>query len=252
MPAKHQIVIQQHRPWRKTALVTGAAAALALGGFGLYSYTRAHTVSDFARSQLEVEQLRGERRQLTHDLRAALKEVSSLKDQVVYTERSGEIDTQACDTVKGSLGNLQKEVSDLREQLAFYRGIVSPDLARAGVRVYDLKLTPGAKPNAFHYELALIQSVRHDRRIGGSINLLLEGMKNGVKQTLRWEDLVTGDAKNLLFSFKYFEEFSGDLSLPEGFKPMRVTARLVTDVEGAPPVEDQFDWNKIVLKREQG
>jgi hypothetical protein len=169
---------------------------------------------------------------------------------VVYTQRSGEIDTQACDTVKGSLGGLQKEVSDLREQLAFYRGIVSPDLARAGVRIYDLKLTPGANPRAFHYELALIQSVRHDRRIGGNINLLLEGTKSGVKQTLRWEDVATGDNKNLLFSFKYFEEFSGELSLPEGFKPMRVTAKLVTDVEGAPPVEDQFDWDKIVLKRE--
>ena len=231
-------------------MVAGSAAVLALGAFGLYTYTRTHTVSDFARSQLEVEQLRDDRRQLTHDLRAARKEVSDLKDQVVYTQRSGEIDTQACDTVKGSLGGLQKEVSDLREQLAFYRGIVSPDLARAGVRVYDLKLIPGANPRAFRYELALIQSVRHDRRIGGSITLLLEGMKNGVRQTLRWEDVVTGDVKNLLFSFKYFEEFSGDLSLPEGFKPIRVTARLVTDVEGAPPVEDQFDWNKIVLKRE--
>jgi hypothetical protein len=248
---KHQIVIQQHRPWRQPALVAGAAAVLALGAFGLYTYTRSHTVSEFARSQLEVEQLRDERRQLTHDLRAALKEVSGLKDQVVYTERSGEIDTQACDTVKGSLAGLQKEVSDLREQLAFYRGIVSPDLARAGVRVYDLKLTPGpTNPRAFHYELALIQSVRHDRRIGGSINLLLEGTKNGIKQTLRWEDVATGDAKNLLFSFKYFEEFSGDLTLPEGFKPIRVSARLVTDVEGAPPVEDQFDWDKIVLRRE--
>lgn len=250
MPAKHQIIIQQHRPWRKPALVAGAAAAIALSAFALYTYTRANTVSDFARSQLEVEKLRDERRQLTHDLRAALKEVATLKDHVVYTERSGEIDTQACDTVKGSLGGLQKEVSDLREQLAFYRGIVSPDLARAGVRIYDLKLIPGANPQAFRYELALIQSVRHERRIGGSINLFIEGMRLGVRQTLRWEEVANGDAKNLLFSFKYFEEFSGNLTLPEGFKPIRVTAKLVTDVEGAPAVEDQFDWNKIVLKRE--
>jgi hypothetical protein len=247
---KHQIIIQRHRPWLRPALIAGGSAALALASFGLYSYTRAHTVSDFERAQLEVEQLREERRQLTHDLRAARKEVSDLKDQVVYAQRSGEIDTQACDTVKGSLGGLQNEAADLREQLAFYRGIVSPDLARAGVRVYDLKLTPGAAARVYHYELALIQSVRHDSRIGGSISLLLEGMKGGAKQILRWEDLATGDAKNLLFSFKYFEEFSGDLRLPEGFKPLRVTATLVTDVEGAPPVEDQFDWNKIVVKSE--
>ena len=246
---KHTIIIKRHRPWLRPALIAGGSAALALGAFGLYTYTRAHTVSDFERAQIEVEQLRDERRQLTRDLRAAKKEIAELKDQVVYVQRSDEIDTQACDSVKTSIASQQSETADLREQLAFYRGIVSPDLARAGVRIYDLKLTHGANDRSYRYELALIQSVRHDRRIGGRIDLTLEGMQAGTRQTLRWDDLVSGDAKNLLFSFKYFEEFSGELHLPPGFKPLRVTARLVTDVEGAPPVEDQFDWNKIVASQ---
>ena len=243
---KHTIIIKRHRPWLRPALVAGGSAVLALGAFGLYTYTRAHTVSDFERAQNEAEQLRDERRQLTRDLREARKEIADLKDQVVYVQRSGEIDTQACDSVKASIASQQSETADLREQLAFYRGIVSPDLSRAGVRVYDLKLTQGKDDRTYRYELALIQSVRHDRRIGGRIELTLEGMQGGARQTLRWDDLVSGDAKNLLFSFKYFEEFSGELHLPAGFKPLRVTARLVTDVEGAPPVEDQFDWGKIV------
>ncbi|TXH03318.1 MAG: hypothetical protein E6R07_12505 [Nevskiaceae bacterium] len=243
---KHTIVIQRHRPWLRPALIAGGSAALALGGFALYSYTRTHTVSDFERAQLEVEQLRDERRQLTRDLREARKEVADLKDQVVYVQRSGEIDTQACGEVKNSLASLQAEAADLREQLAFYRGIVSPDLSKAGVRIYDLKLTRGADDRSYRYELALIQSVRHDRRIDGRIDLAIEGIQGGARQSLRWDNLVGGDAKNLLFSFKYFEEFSGELHLPPGFKPLRVSARLVTDVEGAPPVEDQFDWAKIV------
>lgn len=246
---KHTIIIQRHRPWLRPALIAGGSAALALAAFGLYTYTRAHTVSDFERSQLEVEQLRDERRQLTRDLRAAKKEVADLKDQVVYVQRSGEIDTQACDSVRASIASQQTETADLREQLAFYRGIVSPDLSRAGVRIYDLKLTQGANDRTYRYELALIQSIRHDRRIGGRIDLMIEGMQGGARQTLRWDDVVSGDAKNLLFSFKYFEEFSGELHLPSGFKPLRVTAKLVTDVEGAPPVEDQFDWNKIVASQ---
>ena len=243
---KHQIIIQRHRPWLRPVLITSGAAALALGAFALYSYTRAHTVSDFERAQNEVEQLRDERRQLTRDLRASKKEVADLKDQVVYVQRSGEIDTQACDEVKTAIANRQSEIADLREQLAFYRGIVSPDLSRAGVRIYDLKVTRGNDDRSYHYELALIQSVRHDHRIGGRIELSLEGMMGRARQTLRWDDIVSGDVKNLVFSFKYFEEFSGELHLPPGFKPLRVIAKLVTDVEGAPPVDDQFDWSKIV------
>ena len=51
---KHRIVIQQHRPWQSPMLVAGGACLLAVAGWGLYSYTRASTVSDFERAQLEL------------------------------------------------------------------------------------------------------------------------------------------------------------------------------------------------------
>jgi hypothetical protein len=247
---KHTITIQRHRPWLRPVLVTVAAAVLALGSWGLYSYSRLHAVSDFERTQIEVEQLREERRQLVRELRSSKGEVGDLKDQVTYEKRSSEIDVQACDTVRESLGAMQTEVSNLREQLAFYRGIVSPDLSRAGVRIYDLKLKPGKTSGSFQYELVLIQSVRHDRRISGRIELALEGAISGKPQTLNWSSVAQGEGKNLLFSFKYFEEFSGELRLPFGFRPLRVTARLVMD-DNMPSIEDQFDWDKVVANQEK-
>lgn len=247
---KHTITIQRHRPWLRPALIVGGAAVLALASWGLYSYTRAHTVSDFERTQVEVEQLREERRQLARELRATRGQVGDLKDQVVYEKRSSEIDVQACDTVRESLTNLQAEVSNLREQLAFYRGIVSPDLSRAGVRVYDLKLKRSKTSESYLYDLVLIQSVRHDRRMSGRIELAIEGVSDGQPHTLNWSNVSPGSSKNLLFSFKYFEEFSGELRLPAGFKPLRVTARLLMD-GGMPTIEDQFDWNKIVTNQER-
>lgn len=247
---KHTITIQRHRPWLRPALTVVAVAVLALGSWGLYRYSRVHAVSDYERTQVEVEQLRDERRQLTHELRASKGEVGDLKDQVVYEKRSSEIDVQACDSVRASLSSLQSEVSTLREQLAFYRGIVSPDLSRAGVRVYDLKLKRGTVAGSFLYEVVLIQSVRHDRRISGRIELALEGTSSGKPQTLNWSSVAVGDGKNLLFSFKYFEEFSGELRLPSGFKPLRVTARLVMD-DDTPSIEDQFDWDKVMANQEK-
>src|SRR5690606_11397000 len=106
---------------------------------------------DFERAQLEVEQLRNERRGLVRDLRAARDEVKRLEEQAVYIQRSQEIDEQACSAVRESLTQLQAEVSDLREQLAFYRGIVAPEQSRAGVRVYEFKVEPGTEQGAFRY-----------------------------------------------------------------------------------------------------
>lgn len=241
---EHKIVITRHRPWFRTGLTVAIVGVIALGAWLLYAYTRATTVSDFQRAKLDVEQLREERRQLTRDLRTARAEIGKLRDQVTYVQRSQEIDTEACSTVRESLQGLQTEVSDLREQLAFYRGIVSPDLSRAGVRVYDFKLRPLAVPNSYRFELVLIQSVRHDRRIGGRIELTVEGLRDGLMETLTLEQIGTGEGRNLVFSFKYFEEFSGELTLPERFSPTRVRVRLAPETDGAPLVEDQFDWQK--------
>ncbi|MFP5357952.1 MAG: DUF6776 family protein [Gammaproteobacteria bacterium] len=241
---EHKIVIQRHRPWLRAGLIVLATSLLAGGAWALYAYTRATTVSDFSRAQLEVEQLRDTRRQLSRELRAAQVEAAQLRDQLVYVERSRDIDKQACESVRGSLGQIQAEVADLREQLAFYRGIVSPDLSRAGVRVHDFKIQALEAANRYRYDLVLIQSVRHDRRIDGRVEISVEGLMRNAPKTLSFSEMTSRGAANLVFSFKYFEEFSGELTLPDGFRPQRIRIRLVPQASGAPPVEDQFDWTK--------
>ncbi len=244
---QHRIVITRHRPWLKLILIGGGSFAIALAAWGLYLYTRASTVGDFERAQLEVETLRDERRTLTRDLRAARDEVRRLKEQAAYVERSQEIDTQASQAVRDSLSQLQAEASDLREQLAFYRGIVAPEQSRAGVRVHEFKMTPGAEPRRYGYELVLIQSVRHDKRVGGKIEVELAGNRNGTEVRIPWAKLQVGEmAQDLLFSLRYFEEFSGEILVPKDFTPTRVLVALVPQGSGSPRVEESFDWNRLV------
>ncbi|MEW6166833.1 MAG: DUF6776 family protein [Pseudomonadota bacterium] len=244
---RHRIVITRHRPWLKPALIGGGSFALAVAAWALYAYTRASTVSDFERARLEVEALREERRTLARDLRAARDEIKHLEEQVVYVQRSQDIDRQACSAVQASLAQVQAEASDLREQLAFYRGIVAPEQSRAGVRVYELKLLPGAEADRYRYELVLIQSVRHDKRVAGRIALELVGQRGGDEARLPWASIQAGDmAQNLLFSLKYFEEFSGEIRVPQDFEPARIEVTLIPDGNGAPRVEESFDWDRVL------
>lgn len=241
-----RIVVTRNQPWRKTALVGGSVALIAVAAWGLFSYTRASTVSGFESAKLEVEELREERRALTRDLRAARDEIARLKEQVVYVQRSTEIDTQACESVRVSLTDLQTEAADLREQLAFYRGIVAPEQSRAGVRVYEFKLSAGSVAGNFRYDLVLIQSVRHDRRVAGRIEVQLIGRRGSTEQRLSLSDLAVGEARNLVFSLKYFEEFSGEFRLPQGFAPERVVVTLVPAAEGAPQIEEAYEWARAL------
>jgi septal ring factor EnvC (AmiA/AmiB activator) len=241
---QHKIIIARHRPGVRAALIGAVACVLAVGAFALYQWTRAKTVSDFERTQTELEQLRLERRELVRDLRAARSEIDDLKGQLVYERRSTEIDQQSCDSVRTSLGSLQAEVSDLNEQLAFYRGIVSPELSRVGVRIYAFRLSQTAASDTFRYDLTLIQAVRHNRKIAGRIQIQVEGQLGGSRRTFSLSELATDPGHDLTFSFKYFEEISGELRIPAGFRPEQVTVTLAADAGSEQNVREQFDWNK--------
>ncbi len=245
MAIKHRIIIHQHQPWRRFALIGGIAFAIAIGGWLLYRYTRATTISDFQRAQLERDRLSEENQRLVRELRAARDEAHTNKDEAAFAQRSHDIDTQACAQVKASLMDLQAQAAGLREQLAFYRGIVAPDESGTGVRVYDFKVARDPKSSQYRFDLVLIQSVRHDKRIGGQINVVIDGVHGGQRQSLKLSDIADGDARNLVFSFKYFQEFGGTFRLPEGFRPIRVAITVLPDGGGQPKIQDEYDWAKI-------
>jgi len=241
-----RLVITTDQPSRRRWLVVLVVLVILLSAFALYRLTRASAVSDFAAATSERDRLLDERRQLTRELRVAKTEAETLRDQIAYLGRSEEIDSGACQAVKQSLGQLQAESSDLREQLAFYRGIVSPQESQAGVRVYEFRVSAvKTSPNQYRYDLVLIQPVRSDKRVGGQVELTIEGLKSGKKQTLKLDDIAVDGARNLLFSFKYFEEFSGQLKLPEDFRPLRATVSLQAG-GGQAAIEDEYDWKKII------
>jgi hypothetical protein len=245
---RHTIIIRRHRPRLRLLLTAAVAMALALSGWGLYRYTKKSAVADFEKATSERDRLLEERRTLTQQLRAAKKEIGDLRDALAYAEQSKTIDGDACKTVKDSLAKLEAESAALREQLAFYRGIVSPKEARAGVRVQDLKMRKTA--TGWKYDLVLIQSVREERRIAGNVELSIEGLQGAKNTQLPLSELVTSGDKNLVFSFKYFEEFSGEFRLPAGFKPTRVLVTL-KPANDRPSVVDQYDWANIESLQER-
>ncbi|HSW13263.1 MAG TPA: DUF6776 family protein [Solimonas sp.] len=221
------------------------ASLLAVLVWGIYSYTRATTVSDFARAQTDLERAQQDRRALTRDLRAARTEIEDLRNQLAYQKRSVEIDAHACDEVRQSLTTLQNEVSTLREQVVFYRGMAPGQARVAGVRVQELRLK-AVDRTTFSYDLTLIQASRLEKFVGGSVRMEIQGLQGATRHNLALSDLAVGDPQKLIFSMKYYEEFHGEFRLPEGFKPQRAVVTLQIDGDNARQVEESFEWNRIL------
>lgn len=214
----------------------------------MYRYLDDPDRSGFSGADSELGQLREERRRLTRELRAARAELEELRGRNTFEARSCEIDAQACEAVKKSVTGLESEIADLREQLAFYRNIVAPEQNRAGIRVLRAAVRPAGAADVWRYELVLVQPVRRDRKVTGSFDLGFEGLADKQLKTLKLEDLQGPAAEERKFGFRSFQEFSGELKLPAGFLPSRLSVTLSVQEGLSKPTEvtETFDWSRLV------
>ncbi len=166
-----------------------------------------------------------------------------LRRKIALLETDRKIDEEAYSQVEQRLVELQNEILTQREDLAFYRGIVADQ--EAELRIQDLELLAGGDTASFSLRLVLAQAMRASRRISGSVELLVVGVRDGEPLTLGLTELgvVAEQRKSLKsFSFRYFQNLEADLVLPEGFSPERVIVKLVPKGQQAKAIEKTFDW----------
>jgi hypothetical protein len=97
----------------------------------------------------------------------------------------------------------------------------------------------------WHFVATLTQNVNRGAVNSGRVTLSVEGTRNDRLERLSWSALrKQNNAPGQPYSFKYFQQVEGEVMLPQGFKPLRVTVRLVP--QGGSAVEQSFPWPDAV------
>ena len=185
-----------------------------------------------------------EERQAYEDRIAGLEnEIVGLKEEIALLETHRDIDREAYREVEDSLTTLQAKIQEQTDAIAFYRGIVSPEDGAAGLKVQDLKLTRGPEERAYNVRLVLVQSLKHDRKVSGDVNLVVEGDQGGEATTYEFSQLLRDDANgSWVFSFRYFQGFDREIVLPDGFTPERITIEVRSKTRSISSIEESFSW----------
>src|SRR5690606_5141447 len=79
--------------------------------------------------------------------------------------------------VEQTLADLQAQISKQREELAFYRGIVSPEDGVGALRVQRFEILRGNGERHYRLRLVLVQSMSQERPVSGSVLVRIEGMQ---------------------------------------------------------------------------
>jgi len=219
-----------HR-WRLPAMAL-LAAALAFGAWGLW---RSFSGPQDAPPPAAAGAAAATPRQMQAEL-------EQLRQRVATLGRSDAISRQANRDLQGALAERDEEISGLRADVAFYERLVGATGQRRGLTVHALKMqAQDGAPSAWHFTTTLTQNLNRGAVSAGRLSLALEGTRNGKLEKLAWTDLrQQADAPGVGYSFKYFEQVEGDVFVPAGLTPVRVTVRL-TPQSGA-ALEQSFTW----------
>ena len=217
---------QKH--WR-IALAVLFVLALAFGAWGLWRVLS--PASADIRAQLDdsrdaLEQLRSDYREL--------------QQRVATLGRSDQISREANRDLQGTLAERDEQIAGLRADVAFYERLVGATAQRRGLSVHALRMQP-QNDAAWHFQSTLTQNLNRGAVSAGRLTLEIEGTDGDALRTLDWDALrQQEDAEGLEYSFKYFQQVEGDVFLPRGFSPVRVTVTLTP--RSGNEVEQSFTW----------
>ncbi len=236
MRVKTQI-IRQHRPVRDLVLAGVAAIAMGASAYALYM-----NASAWAQEELSV--LSEERDELMITVEALSEGNTALRERVAILERAQQVEGKAYEDVDVHLRSLQDEVLALKEEIAFYRGIVSAGKEK-GLKIQTFVVDKESSSGAYRFQLVLTQHLKRVKVISGTVKLNIVDVENGKPTRLLLSDMSGRQANSLKFEFKFFQRIEGRFTLPDGFKPDRLQIQVVSKGKKPASVEKSFEWQGI-------
>jgi hypothetical protein len=181
---------------------------------------------------------------LRDDMKRLKDENLDLRESLARAQRTLQMDQVAYQELDRSLKDSAKEINKLREEVSFYRNIISPPNKVSGLQIERLHVERAGNPadNAYRYKLVLIQSLKHDSTIYGRVRLDVNGAQEGKDAVLVFPG-ANERAHNI--NFKYFQEFEGVMKLPRNFQPANIKVNINTTSPVAQTLEQNYTWPKL-------
>ncbi len=226
------IVKPAYSPRLKMTIALIFAVLVIIGGATIYNY-------GLSSAGFESLLASAAQKGLKTSISGLRQENDQLKDSLARAERTLQMDQAAYIELNQSLKQSAAEIAKLREDLNFYRNIISPPNKKEGVRIQSLEIDKTLEKYTYKYKLVLIQALKHDYLVRGSAKLEVTGIQAGKSKKLVFPGQKT---KSIKINFRYFQEFMGELKLPGNFEPKDVKIIVATRGRNAAKIERSYSW----------
>lgn len=228
----HLVVKPRIAPRTKFLVALGGSIGLLVSAALIYNY--GGSMAGFDRASASREQ-----QQLEEEVRRSQAEAKELREALARAQRSLQMEQTAFQELDSSLKTSAQEIVKLREELNFYRNILSPHDQKSGLRIQTLFIEPVTGENTFRYKLVLIQALKHSQSIRGAANFEISGVQGGQDAVFKYPPVKE---QAMRVDFKYFQDIEGKFELPKNFTPQKI--KVTVTPRGAQSIEEVYAWPK--------
>ena len=232
------VIVKTHHPVRLRVIIGLLVIGALVGGWSLFDYGRDRAGFDSGLAERE-------RNGLHNRIDELVAANNDLRGQNAILVQAAEIDRQAYDQVDDTLRGLQAEILELKQEVDFYRGIVSPK-GGEGLRVQKFEMTRNGETQSYRYNLVLSQFVKSQRLVKGVAEIMIYGMQGENQKVLALKDVTRPGKNNISFRFKFYQELEGSIELPDDFEPLRVEVQATPDGNQLKSIKKMFSWPELL------
>lgn len=201
--ASSPLAVRRHLGWYwRVPLVL----AMFAGGLGLawWTYNAGMSFAGFERG-VTIDEL--------HSLRDRVAKLESenvdLRSKVAQSDRKLQIEQATQRDLAKSMQILQDENAHLKEDIAFFRKLMSADKNDSGPSIYRVKVENSVLPGEYRYSLLLLQGGQREKEFQGKVQLLVNLQQDGKKSVITLPSTDGKDAHTFNLNFKFYQRVEG-------------------------------------------
>lgn len=245
-PAVVNYVVVAHKPLQRQLAFWGSIGILiAIGYFAFWIGGQTAVSVDEANT--------AERVNLKQELTQIKIVEESLRQKVAVLENAAAVDQGAIESVRQSNRQLSDRVAELEQEVALYQGIMSPSADSAGLTIQSVSISPTAATHRYRYRVMLTQIGSNSNYLNGFFRLTLTGIQNNAEVTYPLASLSEDvESMDIKFRYRYFQEFVGELTLPEEFTPDQLEVVAQSTGSKAVQIEKLYNWSELEIENNVG
>jgi len=166
------------------------------------------------------------------------------KEHLAATLMDNKVTSLAVNKIREENIALQDRIAELEKDIVYYQRVMNPIRNDKGLRIDNVEIQNTLDSNRFRINAVLTQLGKENRTvIQGVLQITISGSENGQKKTYNLDELKpeSRDLKTA-FRFRYYQEISEELVLPENFVPEQILLEAVASGSKAMTIQREETW----------